>query len=106
MRINLRIMRQKEDVRNFMQHLNKLFAEEYLITEEKAWKYFANSEKEAREPVIEYLQSQGWGISGYELPKIGGGGPPMAMTDVGSASYGYVINDNCEKLITWLLTNT
>lgn len=97
MRINIRTIRQTENVRNFMQHLNKLFAEEYQISDEKAWKYFSHPDMNIREPVIEYLQSQGWKISGYELPQIDG---------IGSASYGYLIADDCEKLLVWALTNT
>ena len=97
MRINLRLLRQPENVRNFLQHLNRLFAEEYQITEDKAWRYFSHPDKDIREPVVEYLQASGWKISNYELPKFG---------DSGSASYGYLIADDCEKLLMWTLANT
>ena len=97
MRINLRTLQQPSTYRDFMQHLNRLFANEYQISEDKSWRYFSHPDKDIREPVVEYLKEQGWKITNYELPKFG---------DTGSASYGYVIADDCEKLLVWTLANT
>ena len=97
MRLNLRLIHQNENVRNLIQHLNRLFAEEYQITEDKARRYFSHPNKDFRQPVVEYLQSQGWKISSYELPEF---------AETGSASYGYKIDDDCEKLLVWRLSNT
>ena len=96
MRINLKKIRNEKKILEFMKHLNKLFAEEYQITEAEAWVYCCHPDKNIRKPIVEYLQASGWKITDYELPKF----------DTGRASYGYLIADDCEKLLVWTLANT
>ena len=69
-------------------------AEDYQISDREAQQYLANQ----LDVTAEFLRKQGWKVTAYSLPPLDSGRRPWRR--------GYIIDDDCEKLIAWRLTYT
>ena len=99
MRINLALAApggRDDGLSKFLSALAHEFAAEYAMDERSGWLYMFSSSISTREIVAETLASKGWRISAYALPPA---------TDGKSYSWGYVIADDCDRLVQWKLAN-
>ena len=99
MRINLALdslLRTNEAGKKLVIDLAREFGEEYDIDEHSArGRFFCNANPEVRRFVADYLGSQGWAIEPYDVPKV----------DDKIYSFGYVIDESCDRMVQWKLTN-
>ena len=99
MRINLAFrnrLRTDESVKKLVADLAREFGNEYDIEEDIARvRFFCNNDLKVREFVAHYLVTQGWAIQTYDVPKV----------DDKIYSYGYVIDESCDRMVQWKLTN-
>ena len=99
MRINLALFelgRRDDDLSRLLKALTNEFAAEYAMDERSGWMYMFSSSISTREIFAETLASKGWKISAYSLPPA---------FDDKTYSWGYVIADDCDRLVQWKLAN-
>jgi hypothetical protein len=105
MRINL-AYNQKGMKGALVKHLIKLFAEEFDTTTSAVWAHVRTGDPLVGEYFVEWLKSQGWQVSWYQVPI-----PDKRYLEDEHAewlclSFGLLFSDACDKLISWRLAHT
>ena len=95
MRINMNGLESTQKApRSLIMHWCSMLASEYHVSEQHALKWIGFPEN--AKFVAEFLKRQGWRVESYTTPSV--------ETNRSSPSWGYVVADDCERLLTWRLT--
>lgn len=104
MRINLVHILKKGAVKDLVQHLLSMYAQEFQTTHQAVFHHLKTGDAQVGEYFAAWLRSQGWQVIWYEMPK-----PDPTYLEDGEwmcLSFGLLFSDTCDKLISWRLSHT
>ncbi len=108
MRVNLvRIAGKPTATSELVNYLCKQFADEYVSSVPIVRTHLESGSDDFGNYFVNFWQAQGWRITWYKVPQIGAYVDKNGNEELlGSLSFGFVIDDACEKFMAWRLAHT